>query len=278
MTEKEWEARIKAEVAQIGVATRRATHYALQYGSAQAPARFMCDDGNLWVSKGPSGGHSAASEIVVSAMGQALDAPVPEFCYLEVSKVLVMRTPELKQFGGGAPYKHGTWFGARYVEGVEDILAGGNILQDQKKSICLYTDLRENRRRYALLAFLYGWAGTWSDQQFIFDTHDPCHVHSVDHGHFFPGQNGWTADSLRNHTERARLEPMIVDQVKFTGTELHGAARQFGRVDREGVIGAAVARPLEAWGVTMEDRVALAQYLSRRGDELAEEVKAAYGI
>ena len=58
-----------------------------------------------------------------------------------------------------------------------------------------YVDIAENRERFAKLAVLYGWMSA-GDHQFIYRHDPPNLVHSVDHGHFFPGGPNWQVVQL----------------------------------------------------------------------------------
>jgi hypothetical protein len=265
MTEPDWQSLIARE-RRDATMLRRATAFQHRYGSHQGPIRFGCGNDGAWVVKGHQFPKEAATEMIAYSLGAAIGAPVPPFGIVEVPADLIRRTPALRNIR----YPPGQWFGSRFVAGVT------NLVDDVKEMCYLHTDVRQNRHRFAMLALFYGWAGTWTDVQFIYDTNSPCLVNSVDHGHFFPKGPEWDASSLDGCTEVAEMLPSMVQAVNLAPAELRSAAQKFRRLDRTAVITAAVARPLDSWGIDVKERVAVARYLHRRGEQLADDLGRKY--
>jgi hypothetical protein len=117
----------------------------------------------------------------------------------------------------------------------------------------------ENRSRFAALALLFGWIHG-GDLQFIYENSPPHLVHSVDHGHFFPGGPDWTVDSLSGAPPAAP-----------NGEVMAAAGLGAGDLDRrlfaeitESEIAAAIAAVPDSWALAPEERVALGDYLGLR--------------
>jgi hypothetical protein len=130
-----------------------------------------------------------------------------------------------------------------------------------------YVNEPENRPRFAALAVLYGWVGTISDRQFIYSNSPPRFVHSVDHGHFFPGGPDWSPASL------AAAPACVPDDALVTTCRLSQAELALPlaklRAVTPAMIEQIVAVPPAAWGVSDEDRSALLAYLDQRRTALA---------
>jgi hypothetical protein len=125
-------------------------------------------------------------------------------------------------------------------------------------------DLPDNRTRFASLAVFYGLAQA-SDHQFFYED-GSNHVLSFDHGHFFPGGPNWSTVTLAQ-VGPAVPDQQIVQQCNLTVDEISAAKSTLERLTTE-VIVAAVAAPPAAWGLSLDERVALAAYLEKRRNEL----------
>jgi len=123
----------------------------------------------------------------------------------------------------------------------------------------------ENRSRFALLAVLYGWVYA-NDIQLIFQKNPPRLVYSVDHGHFFPGGPDWTERDLMQATQ-AEVNSYLCDNCNFTPDEISSALRALQSVSEETII-QAVAAPPNEWGLTLDERVTLVEYLTRQQQQL----------
>ncbi len=122
-----------------------------------------------------------------------------------------------------------------------------------------------NRSRFARLAILYGWIGA-NDHQFIYLKDPPHLVFSVDHGHFFPGGPNWTAATLAG-APQASPDPTVISGCALTDVELRTACLELEGVDGR-IIAAAIAAPLDDWGISANERIVVAEYLFRRRSEL----------
>jgi hypothetical protein len=189
---------------------------------------------------------------VVALAGRDLGAPVGEPAVVDVPRALIDMQPEMQHMEPGEA--HGTlWIpNCTEREGIQ------------------YTHVPENRSRFARLTLLYGWMVA-NDHQFIYDTAPPHLVHSVDHGHFFPGGPDWTTVSLSSAPEAAP-DPSLQAACHPTAEELSGAAAKLAAMT-DARLAAVVCGPPSEWGsVTMEERASLALYLTERRDRLVASV------
>jgi hypothetical protein len=94
---------------------------------------------------------------------------------------------------------------------------------------------------------------------------EPRLVFSVDHGHFFPGGPNWTVATLEAHAATAAVpDPAIVQSCNLTGADIRAANAALAGLEGSRVVALAVAAPLDDWGLLIEERVAMANHLTRR--------------
>lgn len=246
-TEDAWRGAIASARGRVGTPVRAMTFLG-QWRSASKPVRLRCEDGRDYVVKCSQAGKIPVNDQVVGRLGLVLGAPVGEVALVEVSADLVNMQPEMQHLSAGVC--HGSVF----------------IPHTSEREGLLHTSVTENQQRFALLAVLYGWVGA-SDHQFIYGNEPPHIVHSVDHGHFFPGGPDWTPESLRGAPE-ATLDQMIANACLFQPHELQAAGVQLAAIDDED-IALAVAAADSDWHITEDERIVLAQYLARRRYELS---------
>ncbi len=232
----------------------RAHTYIGQFGSFSKPVRLLCDDHRVYVVKGRQDGRPEMSRTmiadhIIGRLGAALGAPVPEVRLIEVPAELRTAQAQLQHMASGVAH------GSRDIEDVTE------------RAAIQHTDLPENRRRFALLALLFGWAHA-GDHQFIYEKNAPHRVYSVDHGHFLPGGPNWTAASLAGALQaQADADAQLVQAVGLTAAELREAAAKLIQVDQETIKGAVASVP-EGWGITAEERTRLIEFFVRRREEL----------
>jgi len=94
----------------------------------------------------------------------------------------------------------------------------------------------------------------------------PNLVFSVDHGHFFPSGPNWTIATL-NNTLQPVLNPEIRSQCSLEELEIEQALEALQGVTEEKII-EAVASPPKEWELTIEERIALVEYLITRQQQL----------
>jgi hypothetical protein len=188
-----------------------------------------------------------ANEQIVGRFGFLIHAPIPPITQVEVPADLVANQPEMAHMAPG--------------------LAHGSLFSDNltERLVISYVDVPENRGRFALLAVLYGWVVA-ADHQFFYTKSVPSLVYSVDHAYFFPGQNAWTIQSL---AQAAPPQPdqTIVQACNLTQQEIHAAIRAISATDQR-ALACTVALPPDEWGLTMDERVAVLEFLMRRRDGL----------
>jgi len=177
-----------------------------------------------------------------------MGAAIPVIGYVELPTDLLEAEPAMAHYRAG-------------------IAHGSVLLQDCSESLWVnHFNVPENRHRYALIAALCSMFNA-DDHQFLYQNNRPRLVYSVDHGFFFPGGAAWTAESLRL-APAAVLDPLF-EQCGFTPQDLEiTKARLEGLTAAD--IAAAAAGPLEEWGIDMDERVAIAEYVDRRRTELLE--------
>jgi hypothetical protein len=212
----------------------------------------MCDDGKIYVVKAcqtskATMGHSMVAEQVVARVGRLIGAPVPEVALVDVPAALISAQAEMSHMNPGIAH------GSKFMDGVSERMAIDHM------------QVPENRDRFGRLAVLYGWMVA-SDHQFLYNKTGPPLVHSVDHGHFFPGGPGWTVASLAS-APVAHLDDAILNPCALTPEEKENAASQIRTVQDCDLREIADVPPAH-WGLTEEERTALKAYLSRRRDEI----------
>lgn len=214
------------------------------------PIAVRCSDGNVYVVKGlqptrPEMGRALVAEHVVGRLGRTLGAPIPDVALVNVPSQLISIEPSIAHLSPG--------------------LAHGSLLvancSDRLGIVPPATD--RNRSAYATLAVLYGWAQA-SDQQLVSRLDAAGDIFSVDHGLFFPGAPNWDSSTLASAPPPA-LDGQFMPHVLLP--DLSSVLDRL-RTISDKVIAEFVAGPPAAWGVTEDERVALADYLSHRRDTL----------
>lgn len=251
MQPDEWE-RLIAEAATHRPAPVMARTFRKKWSGFSNTVLLLCYDEHEYAVKGRQAGRGIVNDQVVARLGEALGAPVAPAALVTISDELIAAEPELGHMPAGVC--HGT----QLIE----------ACRDSDKAGFLYTDVPENRSRFALLAVLYGWAGCFQDHQFVYPGAPPHLVYSVDHGHFFPSGPNWSIADL------AATGPAVVDQAITTGAnmsagEIARASSCLRGISNE-AIAAAVATPPDEWQFALAERVALATYLAERRDALLQ--------
>jgi hypothetical protein len=226
--------------------------YVRKWDSASKPVALKCDDGNVYVVKArqpanPGMHRSIANEQMVGSLGILIQAPIPRIVQVEVPADLVANQPEMAHMSPG--------------------LAHGSLFADDlsERFAISHDNVPENRGRFALLAVLYGWVVA-SDHQFFYAKSAPPLVYSVDHAYFFPGQSGWTIQSLAQ-VGPPEPDQTIVQACNLTPQELQTAIGAISATD-ERALACTVALPPDEWGMTMDERLAVLEFLIRRRDIL----------
>jgi hypothetical protein len=248
MNEEQWRRCIEAASSSRPTAAQ-ATTFLKTWGSASRPVLLRCSDGKDYVVKGKQSGRMIVNDHIVGRLGAGLGAPVGRVALVDVPAALVKAEPNLQHVTPGL--SHATLL----IPGV-----------GERESI-LHVNAPENRLRFALLAALYGWVSA-GDHQFVYENQPPHLVHSVDHGHFFPGGPDWTVASLRGAADPV-LDPTLAAACAFKAKEIATAADALALLPDQ-VIAEAVAAPPDEWGLAPEERAALATYLAARRDRLVE--------
>ena len=224
-----------------------ATTFRKGWRTKAEPVLLKCQDGREYVVKGQQAGRQIVNDQITARLGFAIGAPVGEPKIVEVSAELIAIEPRLSHIPSGTA--HATLF-------IPDCFDSWELIA---------TSEPKNRSRFVLLAVLYGWVYA-NDIQFIFNKNPPRLVYSVDHGHFFPGGPNWTECDLIP-APQAELNSYLRENCNFTPDEISSALRALSSVSEETII-QAVAAPPNEWGLTLDERVTLVEYLTRQQQQL----------
>jgi len=234
----------------------RAVEFRAPIRTQTMPVVLLCEDGDVeaeYVVKAKSSyvkWRSLFNEQVVGRLGHEVGAPVPPVALVDVSNELIRLNFPMSHMLDGVAH------GSKFVQSVVNV--------DEVR----YFAIPQNRSRFASLALLYGWIGIESDHvlEFLYDQASPPLVYSVDHGDFFRRGPEWRIPDLV-----AEAPPQPNSQIRFScglrNAELREAAASLLHIGDD-VIANAIASPPERWEVPMQERVALAEVLARRRDQL----------
>lgn len=247
MNSNDWNDLIRDKIAATRVSILAHT-YRKRFATYSQPVLLVCGDTNQeYVVKGRQIGRAIINDHIVGKLGMVLGAAVGNVILINVTDELIKAEPEMAHMSGGVAH------GSLWIADCSD--------REWKK----HENLAENRERFALLAILYGWFVA-NDRQLIYRNSAPQLVHSVDHGHFLPGGPNWTCDSLKT-ASNATGDTTFITSFNLTADELKTACRNLSQID-DICIADAVAAPPDDWKISIDERVCLAEYLSRRRDEL----------
>jgi hypothetical protein len=218
------------------------------WNSAARPVLARGIDKCEYVVKGQQAGRQIVNEQVVARLGMAIGAPVGEPCIVEISEELIA---EDSRFSYLTP---GTAHATLYIPQCSS-----------EREAVNYTNQPENRERFALLILLYGWLYP-NDYQFIYKNARPNLVYSVDHGHFFPGGPEWKQHNLLEAAS-AEIDQRLVLACKLKLEDIKRQLQVLDAVSEETIIQAVAAVPRE-WGLTIDERVTLVEYIVKRRQDL----------
>lgn len=252
VTGNEWR-EVIADAAARRPAPVRAVTYLDQWPTYSRPVLLGCDNGRDYVVKGCQCGRVIVTDHVVGQLGLTLGAPVGVVVTVDVPMELIVLQPEMQHMTAGPG--HGSGF-LEHVSGREGIM---------------HVDVPDNRSRFVRLAALYGWVIA-DDHQFIYENGPPPLVHSVDHGHFFSGGINWTEATLTS-APGPDLDSILCASCSFTSAERAEACDALQSIE-DVQIAEVVAGPPDSWPVTDDERIALAQYLSVRRDDLVAKLRS----
>jgi hypothetical protein len=219
------------------------------YDTSARPVLLSCDNGRDYVVKGQQAGRMLVNDQVIGRLGRALLAPVPRIAIITVPPELTESEPRMSHMAPGLSH-------------------GSQFLSDVGDSYTIeHTAHRANRARFARLAVLWGLVSVF-DRQYLYSETEPPILYAADHGHAFPRGPVWNRRALLS-AGPAELDVELAHACQFTEREIAGARERLRGID-DARIADAVAAPPREWDFPMEDRAALAQYLSRRRWELLE--------
>lgn len=253
--QEQWRVLIEEALKNRPSPVKAVTYLNDKHGSYSKPFKVTADGEDYYVKalrEDKDLGRALCVEQVAGYLGEELGAPVPPTPRVKLTEEFVQAEPELTNVKPGLAH------------GVQDI---GEC--SPKRTDVAYVDVDTNRERFARLAVLYGWFHG-HDEQVLYRTQSPELVFSVDHGHFLPAVNGqqdnWSVDCLMSAPDPEPY-PKFVNGASLGEDELHRVYEDLAEItDRD--ISEGVARPPQEWGIVIEERVALADYLAERRDTL----------
>jgi hypothetical protein len=232
-----------------------ATRHGGGIATATCPQKFTCDDNRLYavkfVENQHGDGRGVFNEQVIAALGVLVGAPV--------APVALVRVPQdlIDELNASAATNH---LNFQPSAGVHH----GSRWQDNYSGRQAVDHVDENRELFGALDVLHAWTGCSGDQQWIYHNDPPHTVLSTDHTTFFPDGFGWSKESVAAQHAGVTQDP-VISAIGLTPSDRRTALDRLAAVDAAHVA-AAVARPPASWGVSKEDRVALAEFLLARKD------------
>ncbi|BBC24871.1 HipA family kinase [Pseudanabaena sp. ABRG5-3] len=217
--------------------------------SSAKPVLVRGIDGSEYVVKGKQAGRQIINDRVVAKLGQAMNAPVGEPYLIEISQDLIEINPDFSYLATGIA--HGT----KFIPDCSD-----------DRELFLHFDKSKNLERFASLAILYGWMYA-SDHQFIYKNQSPRLVYSVDHGNFFVGNAEWTVERLGRKFSPAMPDHLIVSTYKLKDEDLSPALNALREITEQMIMQTVCNIPQE-WGINIDERLVLVEYLIERQHNL----------
>jgi hypothetical protein len=217
--------------------------------TSSKPVRIRGIDGNEYIVKGKQAGRQIINDQVVARLGQVMNAPVGEPCLVEISQDLLDLEPEFSYLATGIA--HAT----KFIPNCSD-----------DHGEFLFANSSANHSRFASLAVLYGWIYA-DDHQFLCENQSPRLVYSVDHGHFFVGGPDWTSEHLSIYVDPAQPDHLLVRNCKLNNEDLIPALAALERISEQTIVQVVGGVP-EEWGISIDERLTLVEYLIKRKHEL----------
>ena len=215
--------------------------------SFSRPVWLECNDNKIYVVKGQHAGRAIFNDQIIARLGQLIGAPVGQPVVIIIPDELKQIEPQLHDISSGLA--HGTLW----------------ITDTTDRLWLAHTDKDYNRSRFAALSILYGWLCA-NDQQLIYSNQDPYLVHSVDHGHFFPGGQDWNVQSLANNPQ-VQPYPEIYNNCSLKDEDIKASLINLNKITYGDII-KVVGLPPDEWGVSMSERVEISKFIISRRDEM----------
>jgi hypothetical protein len=214
-----------------------------------------CNDSNEYAVKPINKLHGSTrgtvNDHIVAHLGIALGAPVGFPVTVEIPASIIDSSPRFSNMVPGIT--HATRF-------IEKCFESRRVAKKNEG----------NKERFALLAVLYGWVEA-HDYAFLFEKTKPYSVYSVDHDEFFPNEGRTTWDGSTEFVlSRPRLPvptDWVCQEVGLGELDLRRALNRLAGVTRQ-QIAAAVAAPLDIWGITFGERILRAKFLEQRRESM----------
>jgi len=243
-----WKALLEVAIAQPRQ-TVKAIDFTRAFSTKANPVIFGCDDDREYVVKGQNAGRQIVNEQIVARLGLLLGAPIPETKIVEIPDELIKLEKNLAHITAGTAH-------------------GSLYLRDTYFDRCLIATSEDvNRPRLAVLAVLYGWTYA-NDQQYLFTNTPPRLIYSIDHGHFFPNSPNWTATDLAN-AQDARLDRVLQSECYFRPSEINPVLDALEKINGFDILDA-VAYPPSEWGITIDERIIMIEFLRKRQIQLTQ--------
>jgi hypothetical protein len=251
----EWEALISASPIH-GVLVAR-TLLGERESSSTRPIRVIASDGAEYLIKFPQTGRpfvarTLVTEQIVSAAARLIDAPVAEVAQVDFSELAF---EEHERFGDAAA----------------TVAHASKIIPDVVDASYEYAGEPENRPRFGAIGVLYTWVEA-NDYQYLYLKARPRLVFSFDHGECLPEGRNWTADAL-HRSNVGNVDPLVREFGQVSQIHMLAATARLAAITSVQLADIVALAP-NAWGVSMEERIALAEYLDRRRQQTIDAVAA----
>jgi hypothetical protein len=221
--------------------------------TASEPLVLRAEDRALYavklVTNAYGDGHALFLEQVVARLGALLGAPVPPVTTIAVDAELA---EVIDATVAGNPVPAGIHHGSLWCDGYSNRRG-------------LWHEA-ENRSGFGALCVLYTWMHCVEDHQFVYRDRRPHLVLSVDHSAFFAQGGQWSVNTLAAMPMIMEYDPYFVP-AGLLDDDLGPVLDRLERVTVED-IAQVVAAPPDEWKVSMRERVALAEVIYQRQDDL----------
>ncbi|MFB6372811.1 MAG: hypothetical protein ABEN55_06800 [Bradymonadaceae bacterium] len=271
---KTWEGRI--EGVDLDGPVRARLHLRKLDTTFSDPHLFLAKNDDAYVVKPRAGGTGSSehkkraiiADQIIGRLGQAMRAPVMPVRRICVPEHIVESNAELQNDDFPTGIAHACLYEPDTTK--EDVQKGEKGVKHLSED--------NNRKRFAELAVLYGWAGFVHDQQFMYrvlnagdgEKELERQVISFDHGHGLPGKQNWSIQDLQE-ADAPSLDSVIRSVVDFEDEHLNDSGQNLHEVSDDD-IASAVAAPPGSWGISVEERVELAQYFESRRDQFVDKL------
>jgi hypothetical protein len=237
--------------------TRRVKFIAPSEKGGSQPFPTVDDQNERWYVKAPNnpqGGRVVVTELIVSAVGRLIGAPVCEVEPIEIPADFAGMT-----LPSGLALQAGIGSASRAIPDVTQ--AGG--LEHRRRD--------DNRRRHVGVFALYDWC--WGgDGQWLYCASADEKLYSHDHGWYLPPEGAdWNEAALLAEVDTSRQLPAPHDELDVG--ECERVADALEAVTREDLCSILAGVPAQ-WGIPVIELEAVGYFLERRAPAVGARIRA----